>query len=184
MDLGAYVQINDLQKIADDNGIKIERCRGYRLMKHEVPVDEIDIVQNVNYVCLQAAEEEIRRKGSWIEYGWGTDKLCKKYLFRDKECDYMFKPSGIKWYKIHGKLRKRIKLAMKYAKANTIESYRLFNKYVGRNDVLYIHAKLGSTNWSNIHWSHYKNEPWFLDGCDDPMDPCYCDIYAKIKEVE
>jgi len=31
MDLGAYVQIEDLDKIAKENGIVVPRLRGYRL---------------------------------------------------------------------------------------------------------------------------------------------------------
>ena len=39
MDIGAYVQIDDLDKIAKENGIEVPRLRGYRLMKDEKPVD-------------------------------------------------------------------------------------------------------------------------------------------------
>lgn len=35
MDLGAYVNIEDLDAIAKANGIDIPRLRGYRLMKEE-----------------------------------------------------------------------------------------------------------------------------------------------------
>ena len=39
MDLGAYVQIEELEKIAKKNGIEVPRLRGYRLMSEEQPVD-------------------------------------------------------------------------------------------------------------------------------------------------
>ena len=39
MDLGAYAQIDDLDKIARKNGIEVPRLRGYRLMKDEEPED-------------------------------------------------------------------------------------------------------------------------------------------------
>ena len=38
MDLGAYIQIDELDKVAKVNGISIPRLRGYRLMKDEKPM--------------------------------------------------------------------------------------------------------------------------------------------------
>ena len=48
MDLGAYAQIPDLDKVLQDNNIDIPRLRGLRLMKNEEPItrkemDEIAI---------------------------------------------------------------------------------------------------------------------------------------------
>lgn len=47
-------------------------------------------------------------------------------------------------------------------------------------NVLYIHARLGTSNWSNTTWEDFRKSSWFLDGCDDASDRSYCDIYAKI----
>ena len=47
-------------------------------------------------------------------------------------------------------------------------------------NVLYIHARLGISNWSNTTWEDFRKSSWFLDGCDDASDRSYCDIYAKI----
>ena len=46
--------------------------------------------------------------------------------------------------------------------------------------LLYIHARLGTSNWSSTTWKNFRTSPWFLDGCDDASDRSYCDIYAKI----
>lgn len=43
MDLHAYTQIVDLGKIAEQNGISVPRCRGYRLMKIEQRVTAAEI---------------------------------------------------------------------------------------------------------------------------------------------
>ena len=42
MDLGAYVQIDNLSKLAKLNGINVKRLRGYRYMKHEDKPLDID----------------------------------------------------------------------------------------------------------------------------------------------
>ena len=180
MDLGAYTQIDDLEAIAKANGIGVSRLRGYRLMKDEKPIskDELDNIVKSN--VFHAAENEIRTD----EYGWivgsrETDRKCRKLLIGKKESWYI-EITGINWSKIHGKLRKRIKFAMKKAKKNTLTQWNIWNKYAGRDDVLYIHAKEGSCNWSSVTWRDYQHKHWYLDGCDDAEDKVYCDIYAKI----
>ena len=58
----------------------------------------------------------------------------------------------------------------------------MWNKFAGRDDVLYIHAKIGCSNWSGYHWSNFIKEPWFLGAVDNQFDSTYCDIYAKIDK--
>lgn len=59
--------------------------------------------------------------------------------------------------------------------------YEMFNKYCGRPDVLYIHARIGGPNWVTFGGPELAKQPWFIDAIDDAFDPTYCDIYAKIK---
>lgn len=59
----------------------------------------------------------------------------------------------------------------------------MWNKYAGREDVLYIHSRMGGGNWK--YWNADKrtelmNQPWFLGRVDDCFDSTYCDFYAKI----
>ena len=56
MDLYAYTQIEDLQAIADRNGISVPRCRGYRLMKNEERVTAVEIEQIITEQALYEAE--------------------------------------------------------------------------------------------------------------------------------
>ena len=58
---------------------------------------------------------------------------------------------------------------------------KIYNFATDMADVLYIHARLGSCNWSYIVHTDYKNEPWYMESCDDSWDSTYCDIYAKIE---
>lgn len=55
----------------------------------------------------------------------------------------------------------------------------MWNKYVGRADVLCIHARIGGYNWETYK-ENVIHEPWFLEKVDDCEDSTYCDIYAKL----
>ena len=61
MDLYAYKQIENLQAIADRNGISVPRCRGYRLMRNEEPATPEDIAQMIEWETLYLAERQIVR---------------------------------------------------------------------------------------------------------------------------
>lgn len=64
-------------------------------------------------------------------------------------------------------------------------NHTLFNSYVGRDDVLYIHARLGSTSWTDEKTkAEVTRQPWFLAKVDDSFDSSYCDIYARIGKEE
>lgn len=80
---------------------------------------------------------------------------------------------------VHGKARKKYKLYLKQFK----KQYGMFNKYVGKN-VLYVHARLGGSNWTCCGGSELKKHPLYLEKIDDSVDNTYCDIYFKLKENE
>jgi hypothetical protein len=194
MDLFAYGQINDLDKIAKDNGIIVPRLRGYRLMTEEeiVTPDQIeDIMHNAEmnvYKNVITSIPLFHPDSNMSEFSLRTDNLKKKYLIQktvvDKyddgsECTYK-QTIGIRWELIHGKNRKNIKFAIKKRQKAIKEQFTMFNKYVGRDDVLYIHARIGGPNWK-YYAMDVQNQPWFLEKVDDAFDCTYCDIYAKIN---
>ena len=96
------------------------------------------------------------------------------------EIDYKTELVDLKWDKIHGKRRKNVKFNLKKELKAAKKQYDTWNKYVGRKDILYIHARIGGDNW--IYYEGYKleKEPWFLEKVDDYYDNTYCDIYARI----
>lgn len=176
MDLGAYVQIGNLSKLAKLNNINIARLRGYRYMKCEdKPIDINEEIKGLNRYIV---EDLVTSLPAWSinsnvrEWNSKTGKKMRKF--------YDDKNERIKWENIHGKHRKNLKYVLKIKKLEVKEQFGLFNKYLGREDILYIHARLGSRNWSGIHYWDYKKEPWYIDGIDDCFDDSYCDIYAKI----
>ena len=176
MDLGAYVQIDNLSKLAKLNGINVERLRGYRYMKYEdKPIDVDEEMKDLNRYIV---EDLVTGIPAWSinsnVHSWNSesDKKVRKF--------YDFKNERIKWENIHGKRRKNLKYVLKIKRLEVKKQFDLFNKYLGREDILYIHARLGSRNWSGIHYWDYEKEPWYIDGIDDCFDDSYCDIYAKI----
>ena len=78
---------------------------------------------------------------------------------------------------LHGKARKKYKLALKHAR----KQYDIFNKYVGKN-VLYVHARVGGANWDFFGMDEITKHPLYLERVDDYLDNTYCDIYFKLKE--
>lgn len=91
--------------------------------------------------------------------------------------------TGVKWNKIHGRKRKVLKTFIHNEIKRQQRQSEVWNKYVGRNDVLYIHARIGGGNWL-YYYKEVVDQPWFLEKVDDSYDSTYCDIYAKINKIE
>lgn len=144
MDLYAYSQIEDeeIKRIVKANGIEVPRLRGYRLMKDEKPVTKDSIKGNIDCAIFDVVEQLCRTKPIWNVndplrlYSSSTDRKCKYYLIKDEK-DYYY--SGIRWDRIHGKKRKILKFEIKKAKKKVLNQFNIWNKYAGRDDVLYIH---------------------------------------------
>ena len=173
MDLGAYAQIEDLRRVADENSIDVRRLRGYRLMSQEKPITKQEIEKTILAIAVATAKMEVIRDH---EYSKRTERLVKKYLTRGED--------SIRWDRVHGKRRKAIKFIFKQTARQVKTQYEAFNRYAGRNDVLYIHARIGRPNWIPYGGREIERQSWFLEKVDDANDYTYCDIYAKIKPVE
>ena len=187
MDLGAYVQIDDLEKIAKDNNINIPRLRGYRLMKDEEPVSsenlkalmkgcEVEVCK-----CLCCSYPFWDANSCCSQYSLYTDYLCNYYLIKSIDEDGYKRYTDIRWDRIHGWKRRVLKFEIKKQKKRIKEQFDMWNKYVGREDVLYIHARIGGYNWNDYNGNELMKQSWFLDKIDDYGDDTYCDIYALIK---
>lgn len=178
MDLGAYQNIDILSVIMNSNGINVPRLRGLRLMKDERPFteEEIDDAASFNafYDCESLCRSRFKNDGCY-EYSSRADRLIKKYIVQQDR-----KPVDVKWANAHGKKRKAFKFAIKKAYKRTRENLYTFNKYCGRDDILYIHARIGGGNW-RYYGGEVKDQPWFIEKVDDPFDSTYCDIYARIE---
>lgn len=158
MDLQAYINIERLEHLAKKNYIDIPRTRGYRLMSEEEPISREEFFVDVEVEeCIKEFYQE--------------ESLYKKYI----------KDNKVLWDKIHGKFRNKLKLAIKHKKKAIEKQYKTFNKYVGRKDVLLIHARVGSNNWEYFDCDKkVASKSWFIEKVDDSYDPTYCDIYVII----
>lgn len=184
MDIGAYAQIEDLSKIMTDNGITVPRLRGLRLMSQEKAISAEDISESAKQLGLLECEslcESNFRLNAWChELSERTRRLKRKYLIYAED---NYTPIDVRWDRIHGKKRKKFKYVVKAAYRRTRKQFELFNRYCGRPDVLYIHARIGGGNWPH-YCNEVKNQPWFICRIDDAFDSTYCDIYAAIKPPE
>lgn len=183
MNLAAYSQIDDLTPVLQSTGIEIPRLRGLGLMKNEEPVDKTDLNEILHSMEILAVQNLCESFPAWdfysccSEYCPATDRRIKKYMILDDDND----PVGIRWDRIHGKKRKTAKYAIKQYKKAVIDNIKVFNKYAGRDDVLFVHARIGGNNWTYFNGpSIVASHPSFLEKVDDYFDSTYCDIYLKI----
>lgn len=178
MDLGAYVQIDDIEQIAKDNGIEVPRLRGYRLMKDEEYIDYSDMFKDMDIDCVKDLCESVPFWSVHPEYWESSDytRYVKHFFLEYKGNE----PIRVRWERIHGWKRRRLKLAIHNRKKRIKAQYDTWNKYVGRDDILYIHARIGGNNWPSYAYD-VVGKPWFIERVDDSFDSTYCDIYARIK---
>lgn len=168
MDLGAYIQIEELESLLTANDIHIPRLRGLRLMREETPLSDEVIQEQLNYELGWAAESMF----------WNSH-LARKYLIFEKDGDLKtFR--GVRWDLLHGKRRKNIKLTLKHQAQRVYRNRNTFNQYCGQDNVLYIYARIGGRNWNEYGGPDLERQPWFLCKVDDSFDDTYCDIYTKV----
>lgn len=187
MDLGAYVQIEDLEKIAKDNNIEIPRLRGYRLMKDEEPISEEEIKDMMKRSEVYICENLCCSCPFWdgnsycYEFSPKTDYFRKYYLISSTDEEGYTRYTGIRWDRIHGWKRKVLKFEIKKNNRRIKKQFDMWNKYAGKEKVLYIHSRIGGNNWDYYDGNKLMKEPWFLDRVDNYSDSTYCDIYASLK---
>ena len=182
MNLYAYANIENLEDLMKINNIEVPRLRGLCLMKDEEPYspEELDTIKKYStfYVLrdLLTASPAWTNSGAYV-FDTSSDRRIDRYLIKDKDQNYV----GIRWNKIHGKHRKRLKFEIKKKMRRIDERYSLWNKYAGQDNILYIHARIGGDNWELYGGNEISKQSWFLEKVDDHFDRTYCDIYAKIN---
>lgn len=180
MDLQAYAQIKDLECIAKRNNIEVPRLRGYRLMSEEQPVNIFK--SDKKKIAVRCAIHLCESSPFWsthpeyYEASIRTDYMKKYYLVSDKSEWY----ADVRWDRIHGWKRKVLKTCIHNEFQRQYKQLVVWNKYAGRKDILYIHARIGGGNWPD-YYKEVVNQPWFLEKVDDSFDSTYCDIYARIN---
>nr|DAR21958.1 MAG TPA: hypothetical protein [Caudoviricetes sp.] len=87
MDLYAYKQIENLQAIADRNGISVPRCRGYRLMRNEESATPEDIAQMIEWETLYLAERQIVNDTPGTVHEWSHRSQAR--VFQSIPCPTM-----------------------------------------------------------------------------------------------
>lgn len=188
MDLVAYAQIEDLDELVKKNDIVVPRCRGYRLMKDEEPVN-----LNYNYLRHNIELSTIVRlcqsewgRSEWVTFNDYTKRRCEYFI---KNYEFYWEPKDkpgykepqIRWDRLKGKNKRIFITAVKNELRRYREQYDVWNKYSGKENILYIHARIGGGNWPS-YYTEVVGKPWFIEKVDDAYDSTYCDIYARLKE--
>ena len=180
MDLEGYSNIERLSNIAKANGIVVPRLRGLRLMSEEKQclIEDVinDNLDRFFYQDFVSSYPAFSINPRYYEISKRTKRLRKKYLTKNE--------TDLRWDKIHGKKRKNAKYIIKITKRKIEKQYKLFNKFAGQKNVLYIHARIGGRNWNTYGGPEIEKKEWFLGKADDYFDSTYCDIYAKIDTIE
>ena len=189
MDLVAFTQIGSLEEVAKANGIEVPRLRGYRLMSEEEPFSDGELAEMLRTAEMMAADDWCTSIPAFSmnpfvhEYSWETDMKRERFLFRITE-NWSAGPHretvGIRWDRIHGKRRKVLKYKIKKAQKAIKDNIAVWNKYAGKENILYIHARIGGENWSYYGGEELEKQPWFIEKVDDLWDSTYCDIYARV----
>lgn len=182
MDLGAFAQIEDVKKYLHENNIHLDipRLRGYRLMRREEKIEYNDET-GLHYVL----ESMLTSYPRWAcngchVYSWRTDAARKKYIIYKDDTAV-----DLKWHLVHGKNRKRAKFLIKQHRRAVKKQLDTFNKYVGKDNILYVHARIGGDNWTYFGADKtVAKQPWFIEKVDDYFDNTYCDIYVDLTKVK
>ena len=186
MDLYAYAQINELTEIAEKNGINVPRLRGYRLMSEESPINLQDAIDK-RKIAVDCVKELCEANPYWsskatsFEFSSWTDALKDWFLIKGKNEHGYDAYVDVRWNRIHGWKRRTLKTYVQNEIVRRQRQWKVWNKYAERDDILYIHARIGGGNWP-YYCKDVINQPWFLEKVDDAFDCTYCDIYAKINK--
>lgn len=185
MDLGAYMNITDIEDIAKQNGIDVPRLRGYRLMGEEKPVNIKEMIDK-NQIAVSCVESLCESEPFWNTHSkwyisnYWTSYLKSYFLVKSKDENGYTNYIDVRWDRIHGWKRKVLKTYIHNEIVRQRKQWEVWNKYAGREDILYIHARIGGNNWS-YYSSEVINQPWFIEKVDDSFDSTYCDIYAQLN---
>lgn len=185
MDLGAYDNIENLEYVIKNNNIIVPRLRGLRLMKNEEQVSQTRINDMKKHYAVEVAENLCRSSPFWSPYpdyriyDGDTDDIADFFLIKSINEFGNDEYVDINWNRIHGKKRKILKLSIKKKNRMVQSQYDIWNKYAGKDNILYIHSRIGGVNWE-LYRDSVIGQPWFIEKVDDCFDDTYCDIYAKI----
>lgn len=188
MDLLAYAQIEDLDELAKRNDIVVPRLRGYRLMRDEEPIvlNDKELRHDIELSTMARLCQSEWGRSEWVTLNGYTDWRCK-YFIENYEFYWSsanapgYKEPKIRWDRLKGKNKRIFITKVKNKLKRYHEQYKVWNKYAGRDDILYIHARIGGGNWPS-YYTEVVDKPWFIEKVDDAHDSTYCDIYARLKE--
>ena len=114
----------------------------FELISDKKPVSPEEIAKRKNIDAVYTLKRLVSNYPAWsINYFYGycwrpvCDTLWERYLTKDENGEY----NGIRWDRIHGKHRKKLKFELKNCNKEIDKQYKVWDKYAGRQDVAYIY---------------------------------------------
>lgn len=163
--------LNDL--IAEVTGTSLISIQDIRFMRDEELYSEESIQDTINRNDMSVIKHLVMSKWSYNpkRFLGLFPELFKKYIDYDR-----FKKTGkgIIWENIHGKKRRVAKYETKKFHKSIRNQYETYNKYVGRDDVLYFHTILNNEQYNKLCSSSS-----YIEDVADWFDPRYRDMYFK-----
>lgn len=171
----------ELELLLDQLGISREiRLRDLELMTDQKTVSDQEL-QTLLYNC------NLLQANNILNYNHnGYCSWSKRYRHKAIKYDNMWSyPISYDLSKVHGKLKKRLKLQFKHTKKKLDLQYDLFNQFVGKK-VLYVCTRLGNYNWCRSYRDEYLkmiHHPKFLGMAEDTFDCTYCEFYFDVSHL-
>lgn len=152
----------------EGTAVNIPRLRGVHKMIDAQPLaipskKEIEVM-----MCSELCTSDWTYPAWIYTFDTHSSRLKKKYIGKD----------GVNWTKLHGKMRKILKYAIKKETAKHLEQKRVWDKYVGK-PIIHFRARIGGGNWEYYGGKDLEKQPWFVEKVDDAYDSTFCDIYAR-----
>lgn len=178
-----YFNMDKLDSLLTSINITISRIRDFNFMafsKGFTPEEVTDTIHDFEMYNIAALIDNRQRWKDFRLQPTLSDSMTynkrRRYFQYNKDGEEI----GVKWKNIHGRHRKTAKFWCKKSEHQIVDTMNTFNKYVGKNDVLRINARLGGINWRCFGGIDIEKHPAFIEKVDSCYEETYCDIYIKI----
>lgn len=172
-------EIRTVFDIFETTGVAVPGIRSICVMKEEekISLSEIDRVMKREEVFI--IDDLLSSYPRWTIHPYYTrpknkEKYVHKYIHSSEEEAY------VRWDRIHGKHRKIAKFECKKEKKRAKEAAGVFNKYVGKDDVICVYVFPQNRSDKEEWIKQIKSELSFLEINTDYDDPCIYNVYLKV----
>lgn len=172
-------EIKTVFDVFETTGVMIPGISAIRVMKEESKISLEEVIKIIKEQEVMIVEDLLSSYPRWTIQPYyirskNKEKYVHKYIHSGEEEMY------VRWDRIHGKHRKIAKFECKKREKKVKKAADVFNKYVGRNDVICVYTYLPKRSDKEEWIKLIKSETSFLEISTDYNYPCIYDIYLKV----